>query len=67
MAVHVGKTLAIESADAASLKSGDARLSMKKDGSVQLQGRDIALNASGRLEAKASGNVTIKGSKVLQI
>ena len=40
--------------------------SSEKDGSVDLQGRDITLRASGRLEAKASGNVTIKGSKILQ-
>ncbi len=66
MTMRVGKALAIESADGATLKSGDAKLNMKKDGSVELQGRDIAIKATGRIEAKASGNVTIKGSKILQ-
>jgi len=66
MTLRVGKALAIESADGTTLKSGDAKLNMKKDGGVELQGHDITIRASGRLEAKASGNVTIKGSKILQ-
>lgn len=66
MAVSVGKALAIESGDTATLKSGDASLSLKKDGTATLKGRDVTLNASGRLNAKSSRDIMLTGSKIGQ-
>ncbi|MCU4182308.1 DUF2345 domain-containing protein [Bosea sp. BH3] len=66
MIVRAGKTLSLNAADAAELKSGGADLDLKKDGTVNLKGRDIAIQASGGFTAKASGAVTVKGSKILQ-
>jgi len=66
MKVAAGKTLAIASADATTIKSGAASLDMKKNGDLALHGRDVTIVASGRLNAKASSDVVIKGSKIQQ-
>ncbi|MCO5092489.1 DUF2345 domain-containing protein [Bosea sp. (in: a-proteobacteria)] len=66
IAVTAGKTVSIQGSDAAALKSGAAALNLKKDGSAELQGRDITLKASGRIDAKASSQVALKGSKIFQ-
>lgn len=56
--IEAGQTLALDCRDAA--------LDMKKDGTVALKGRDISIQASGKLSAKAASDVVIKGSKILQ-
>ncbi len=54
----------IEITDTLVIKVGDAQLTMKKDGSVELKGKDLNFKASGKINMKADGVVTIKGSKV---
>jgi type VI secretion system secreted protein VgrG len=39
---------------------------LKKDGTITIKGKDITLKGSGDITANASGNVTLKGSKVAQ-
>jgi len=39
---------------------------MKKDGSIVIKGKDITLDGSGKVTAKASGDVVLKGSKIQQ-
>jgi type VI secretion system secreted protein VgrG len=39
---------------------------MKKDGTIVIKGKDITLDGSGKINAKAGGNVVIKGSKILE-
>jgi type VI secretion system secreted protein VgrG len=65
-ALNVGKKLAIVAADEIVLKAGDATLTMKKDGTITLKGKDVTVNASGKMSVKASGDVVLKGSKVTQ-
>jgi type VI secretion system secreted protein VgrG len=60
-----GKTITIEAKDAITLKTGSATLSMKKDGTIVIEGKDITLKGSGKIDVKASGNVTVKGSKIM--
>jgi type VI secretion system secreted protein VgrG len=62
----VGKNLVIEAGDEIVLKSGDASMTMKKDGTITIKGKDITLDGSGKINVKASSDVTIKGSKVSQ-
>jgi type VI secretion system secreted protein VgrG len=62
----VGKALLIEVQDEITIKSGDASISMKKDGTITIKGKDITLDASGKINVKASSDVIIKGSKVTQ-
>ncbi len=46
------------------LKSGPASIDLKPNGEVVIKGRDIILDATGRIVGKASGDVVLKGSKV---
>ena len=46
------------------LKSGDASITLKKDGTIILKGKDVSITASGKINAKASGDIIMKGSKV---
>ena len=39
---------------------------MKKDGTVVIKGKDITIEGSGKINVKASSDVIIKGSKVMQ-
>jgi type VI secretion system secreted protein VgrG len=62
--LKVGKTLSIEAADQILLKTGDASILMKKDGTITIQGKDLTLKASGKIKGDASGEMTMKGSKI---
>ena len=39
---------------------------MKKDGTISINGKDIAVEGSGKIDMKASGNITQKGQRFLQ-
>lgn len=65
-ALQVGKALAIDAADEIVLTSGSAKLVLKKDGTILLDGKDLSLKGSGKITINASGDVVIKGSNVKQ-
>lgn len=62
----VGKTLSITAADSITFKTGDASITMKKDGTIIIKGKDITIEGSGKINAKASSDIVMKGSKILQ-
>ena len=62
--LQVGKTLTITVEDEITLKTGDASITMKKNGEITIKGKDIKLDGSGKINIKASSDVTLKGSKV---
>ena len=64
--LDVGKNLVITVADSITIKTGDASLTMKKDGTITLKGKDVTVNGSGKINIKATGDVVIKGAKVAQ-
>jgi type VI secretion system secreted protein VgrG len=49
-----------------SLKTGDASMVAKKDGEVTIRGKDISIDASGKISCKAASELILKGQKVLQ-
>ena len=61
---HKAKKINIIAEEELTIKVGKASISMKKDGTVQISGKDLDLKATGKINIKASSNVTIKGSKV---
>ena len=65
-ALKVGKNLVIEAADSVSIKTGDASITMKKDGTITIKGKDITIDGSGKINVKASSDIVMKGSKILQ-
>ena len=62
----VGKKLIINAGDQITIQTGSASIIMKKDGTITIKGKDITLDGSGKINAKASGDVVLKGSKVTQ-
>ena len=64
--ISVGKTLTLEAKDEIQLKCGDAVITMKKNGEIVIKGKDVSINASGKINAKASGDMSLKGSKITQ-
>ena len=65
-ALKVGKVLAIEAGDEIAIKTGSASIVMKKDGTITIQGKDITIKGSGKIVEEASGDMVLKGSKILQ-
>jgi type VI secretion system secreted protein VgrG len=64
--LSVGKKFLLVAEDEITIKTGDASIIMKKDGTITIKGKDITLNGSGKINVKASSDVAIKGSKVTQ-
>jgi type VI secretion system secreted protein VgrG len=64
--LNVGKALAITAGDSITLTSGKASITLQKDGTIVVKGKDIAIEGSGEIEAKASKDIVMKGQKILQ-
>ena len=71
-----GATLALaagadlgQARDAARVTVQQTRLTRRPagwDGSIVLQGKDISIEGSGKVNVKSAGDVVLKGSKILQ-
>lgn len=62
----VGKNITINAGDSITITTGKASISMKKDGTITITGKDITIKGSGEINAKADKDVVIKGKNVLQ-
>ena len=60
----VGKKLVIDAGDEILIKCGSAKIMMKKDGTIGIEGKDISVNGSGKISIKASSDIVMKGSKI---
>lgn len=64
--LQIGKNLVIDAGDSVTIKTGKASISMKKDGTISISGKDITIKGSGKINVKADKDVVIKGKNVLQ-
>jgi type VI secretion system secreted protein VgrG len=64
LTTNVKKKIRIDAGDEISLTCGQSSITMKKDGTITIKGKDITLDAMAKIVAKASGQVEIKGAKV---
>ena len=62
--IKIAKNFVIDAGDSVTIKTGDASITMKKDGTIVLKGKDISIDGSGKVNVKASSDVVVKGSKV---
>ena len=60
----VGKNLVISAVDSISITTGEASITMKKNGSIVIKGKDISIQASGKHQVTADGNIVLKGAKI---
>ena len=63
-ATKVTKNWVVDAGDSVTIKTGSASITMKKDGTISIKGKDITIEGSGKINVKASSDVVIKGSKV---
>ncbi|HEY1790033.1 MAG TPA: type VI secretion system tip protein TssI/VgrG [Verrucomicrobiae bacterium] len=64
--LSVTKNLNITAGESITITTGSASISMKKDGTITISGKDISIEGSGAINVKASKNITMKGQKILQ-
>lgn len=64
--IKIGKDLIIEAGASILIKCGSAAIAMKKDGTISIVGKDITVKGSGKINVKASSDITMKGSKIKQ-
>ena len=64
--IQIGKKLAISAGDEILLQTGKASILMKKNGDIQIKGKDITITGSGKVNVKASGKMTLKGSQIAE-
>lgn len=62
--VTAGKKIVISAGDQITLKAGSATMTLKKNGDISVNGKNINLDGSGKLNLKASSTVKVKGSKI---
>jgi type VI secretion system secreted protein VgrG len=62
--INIAKTLAINVGDEISIVCGQASISMRKDGSIAISGKDISISGAGGVDVKATKDVVVKGMKV---
>jgi len=46
------------------LRTGDASIVMKADGTIVIRGRELSVEGTGNVTAKAGNNLVLKGSKI---
>jgi type VI secretion system secreted protein VgrG len=63
---QIGKTYTLVAGDEIVLQTGRASIVMKKDGTIQIQGKDITVKGSGEIIGQASKDMTLKAKKILQ-
>jgi len=62
--IEVGTKLSINVKDEISITTGDATISMKKNGDITIKGKGITIEGSGKVNVKATGDVIVKGNKI---
>ena len=66
-ALDIAKNLSFLAGEQIVIKTGAASITMKKDGSIQIKGKDIKIEASGKIIAKADGEMVLKGQSKVTI
>jgi len=65
-ALKVTKNLVIDAGESVTIKTGDASITMNKNGTITIKGKDITITGSGKINVKADSDIVMKGSKILQ-
>ena len=58
------KAISINADEEITIKTGDASIALKKDGTITIKGKDVTLQGSGKVNVKADSDLVLKGSKI---
>jgi type VI secretion system secreted protein VgrG len=64
--LKVGKNFTIDAGDQIVIKTGQASITMKKDGTITIQGKDITVKGSGKIVVQASKDMVLKAQNILE-
>jgi type VI secretion system secreted protein VgrG len=64
--LEVGKNLVIDAGESVVIKTGSASISMKKDGTIQIKGKDITIDGSGNVNIKAGADIVMSAKNIKQ-
>jgi type VI secretion system secreted protein VgrG len=64
--MNVRKSATLISGGDLSMKTGDASIVAKKDGEVAIKGKDISIEASGKISCKAASDLILRGVRILE-
>jgi type VI secretion system secreted protein VgrG len=62
--LSVSANLVVSAGDSIVLGCGDASITLKKDGTISIKGKDISIEGSGQISGKADKDIVLKGSKI---
>lgn len=62
----VENNLNMVAGDSIEIKTGSSMIIMKSNGDITIKCKNLLIDASGKVDVKASGNITQKGKQVLQ-
>jgi len=62
----VSDNISVSGGKQITLKCGSASIVLKKDGTITINGKDITIKGSGKINAKASKDIVLKGQKILE-
>jgi len=61
----VAKNLVFDAGESVTIRTGDASITMKNDGTIVIKGKNVTVQGSGKISAKADSEIVMKGSKIL--
>jgi type VI secretion system secreted protein VgrG len=64
--LQIGKEWIVNAEEKILIKCGAASISMKKDGTIEIAGKDIKVTGSGKINVKASSDLDLKGKKIYE-
>ena len=64
--LSVAGKLLIDAGHEVTITTGSASITLKRDGTVMIKGKDIVIDAAGGVSIKAAGDVVIKGTNIRQ-
>ena len=56
--------ITVDGNNSINLKVGEASISMKKDGTIHIKGKDVTIEGWGKVTAKAGADLVLKGARV---
>lgn len=64
--LNAGKQIVIDAGDQITIKTGSASIMMKKNGDIVIKGKNIQIEGSGNVKAKADGKMAFQATKIGQ-
>jgi type VI secretion system secreted protein VgrG len=62
--LNVTGNLSIQADKSITITCGSASITMNSDGTIQINGKDVNIEGSGKIQAKASSDLILKGSSI---